>query len=115
MLFQVCCNVIKNAIDAMPDGGRLTITTAALDRDVVLRVEDTGVGLPENMDEIFEPFFTTKKPGEGTGLGLAICKDYVERLHGRITAERADPQGAVFIVSIPLASCVPPTTRRPGP
>jgi len=115
MLYQVCCNLVKNAIDAMPHGGRLTITTARADRDVVLCFEDTGVGLPEHIDEIFEPFFTTKKPGEGTGLGLAICKDYVERLHGRIVAGRGDPTGAVLTVYIPLASCIPPTTGSPSP
>ncbi len=112
MLFQVCCNLIKNAIDAMPETGRLTITTAVVDRDVVLRFEDTGVGLPDDVGAIFEPFFTTKLPGKGTGLGLAICKDYVERLHGRITAERREPQGAIFTLYIPLASCVPDSGRK---
>ena len=112
MLFQVCCNLIKNAVDAMPDGGRLTITAGVVDREVILRFEDTGIGLPDSVDRIFQPFFTTKKPGEGTGLGLAICKDYVERLHGRITAERGEPCGAVFTIYIPLASCVPDTHRK---
>ena len=115
MLFQVCCNLVKNAIDAMPDGGRLTVTTGVAESEVVLRFEDTGVGLPPNTEEIFEPFFTTKKPGEGTGLGLAICKDYVERLRGRIVAERAAPRGAVFTVFIPLASCVPQSTGKLNP
>jgi len=107
MLYQVCCNLLKNAIDAMPDGGRLTVTTGLREREVVLRFEDTGIGLPEDIERIFEPFFTTKKPGQGTGLGLAICKDYIERLRGRILAERNQPQGAVFTVSIPLSGCVP--------
>ena len=115
MLFQVSCNLIKNAIDAMPDGGRLTITTAVIDSEVVLRFEDTGVGLPEDIDAIFEPFFTTKSAGQGTGLGLAICKDYMERLHGRITAERCEPKGSAFTLYIPLSSCVPDTTRRTNP
>ena len=112
MLFQVCCNLIKNAIDAMPDGGRLTITAAVVDRQVVLRFEDTGVGLPDDIDRIFEPFFTTKKAGQGTGLGLAICKDYIERLHGRIVAQRGEPHGAVFTIHIPLASCAPDGHRK---
>jgi signal transduction histidine kinase len=115
MLFQVCCNLIKNAIDAMPGGGRLTVTTAVTDNEVLLRFEDTGPGLPEPVEQVFEPFFTTKGAGEGTGLGLAICKDYVERLHGRITAEQADPNGAVFTVHIPRASCLPDPPRRAEP
>ena len=112
MLFQVCCNLIKNAIDAMPDGGRLSITASVVDRQVVLRFEDTGVGLPDDIDRIFEPFFTTKKAGQGTGLGLAICKDYIERLHGRIVAQRGEPHGAVFTIYVPLASCAPDSYRN---
>ncbi len=115
MLFQVCCNLIKNAIDAMPDGGRLTVTTAVADHDVVLRFEDTGPGLPEPIEQIFQPFFTTKEAGKGTGLGLAICKDYVERIRGRITAAQAQPHGAAFTVRIPLANCVPDRRRKQIP
>ena len=104
-LFQVCCNLIKNAIDAMPDGGTLTVTTGVVGREVVLQFEDTGVGLPENVDAIFEPFFTTKASGKGTGLGLAICKDYLARLNGTITARNREEGGAVFTVRIPVESC----------
>jgi signal transduction histidine kinase len=110
-LFQVFCNLIKNAIDAMPDGGRLTITSAVVDQEVVIRFEDTGVGLPGDPAQVFEPFFTTKKPGKGTGLGLAICKDYVERLHGRITAANRPEGGAAFVIRIPVASLA---TEVPG-
>ncbi len=100
--FQVCCNLFKNAIEAMPDGGRLTITSAVIDDHVVLRVEDTGVGLPEDPQRVFEPFFTTKRDHDGTGLGLAICKEYIEGLDGRITAERRPQGGSVFTVSVPV-------------
>ena len=103
-LFQVVCNLLRNAVDAMPDGGRLTITSGLIDGDVVLRVADTGVGLPTPIERIFEPFFTTKPPGKGTGLGLAICKDYVEEMHGTIRAENQPAAGAVFTVRIPAAS-----------
>jgi len=103
-LFQVFCNLIKNAIDAMPKGGRLTVTSAVVDREVMVRVEDTGIGLPEQADKVFEPFFTTKQPGKGTGLGLAICKDYIERLHGTITAHNRPEGGAAFVVRIPVDS-----------
>ena len=104
-LFQVCCNLIKNAIDAMPQGGTLTVTTGIVGREVVLKFEDTGVGLPENHAAIFEPFFTTKAPGKGTGLGLAICKDYIARLNGSITAANRPEGGAAFTIRIPLESC----------
>lgn len=107
MLFQVCCNLIKNAIDAMPDGGRLTVTTWRTESDAMIRFEDTGPGLPEPVEQIFQPFFTTKAAGKGTGLGLAICKDYIERLHGGITAEQAEPHGAVFTLRLPLRDCLP--------
>lgn len=108
-LYQVCCNLIKNAIDAMPDGGTLSITTGIAADHVVIRVADTGQGLPEDVDRVFEPFFTTKAPGKGTGLGLAICKDFVEALDGTITAAPGDETGAVFTVRIPVQSC-----RRPS-
>ena len=114
-LFQVCCNLIMNAVDAMPEGGCLTITTGIVDDQVVVCFEDTGVGLPRDVERVFEPFYTTKPAGEGTGLGLAICKDYVERLDGRITAEQGKEQGAVFTIRIPVASCKPPAPRRTVP
>ncbi|MCK6456431.1 MAG: ATP-binding protein [Phycisphaerae bacterium] len=101
-LYQVFCNLIKNAIDAMADGGTLTITTALDAHHAVIRFEDTGTGLPDNVEQLFEPFFTTKPPGQGTGLGLAVCRELVERLGGRITAaNRTDGRGAVFSVQIP--------------
>lgn len=104
-LYQVCCNLIKNAIDAMPDGGMLTINTGVVDGVVVLRFEDTGVGLPDNTDRIFEPFYTTKDPDDGTGLGLAICREYVEGLGGTITASHGADGGAVFSIQIPAKRC----------
>jgi len=104
-LYQVCCNLIRNAIDAMPDGGRLAITTGLVDDDVVIRVADTGPGLPEDADSVFEPFFTTKQVGKGTGLGLAICKDFVEGMEGTIETAPGEEGGAVFTVRIPVSQC----------
>lgn len=119
-LFQVFCNLIKNAIDAMPEGGTLTVATQTTERDVLIRFEDTGIGLPEETDRLFEPFFTTKEPGKGTGLGLAICKDIIEKYNGRIVPERRAGGGTIFTLYIPLTSCVPPRPAAglsavPGP
>ncbi|MHC4362342.1 MAG: sensor histidine kinase, partial [Planctomycetota bacterium] len=107
-LFQVFCNLIKNALDAMPDGGQLSISTRlAPDNTVVVEFRDTGAGFdPENAEAIFEPFFTTKHKGKGTGLGLAICKDIVERYHGRITAQNHPDAGSIFTVYLPTTDQV---------
>ncbi len=102
-LYQVCSNLIRNAIDAMPNGGRLSITSGLVQDEVVIRVSDTGMGLPEPIEKIFEPFYTTKPPGQGTGLGLTICKDFVEDMKGRLTATPGENGGATFTVRIPLA------------
>ena len=102
-LFQVFCNLIKNALDTMPDGGELSISTElAADGTVVVKFSDTGTGFaPENAEAIFEPFFTTKD--KGTGLGLAICKDIVERYKGRITAQTVLGGGSIFTVYLPVS------------
>jgi len=104
-LYQICCNLFRNAIDAMPGGGRLTVTSGTVEDEVIIRVADTGVGLPEPIEKVFEPFFTTKPPGKGTGLGLAICKDFIEDMRGTITASHGENGGAVFTVRVPAASC----------
>ncbi len=105
-LFQVFCNLTKNALDAMPDGGELKISTRlAADNTIVAEFHDTGTGLPpENTEAIFEPFFTTKDKGKGTGLGLAICRDIIESYHGRITAENTPEGGSIFTVYLPAKS-----------
>lgn len=101
-LYQVCCNLIKNAIESMPDGGRLSVTTGIVDDCVTIRVADTGCGLSASTPDVFEPFFTTKESGKGTGLGLAICKEFIEDMGGKITAQNGEDGGAVFTVSIPI-------------
>jgi len=102
-LFQVFCNLVKNAMDAMPDGGELSISTRlGPDNSVVVEFRDTGTGFaPENADAIFEPFFSTKDKGRGTGLGLAICREIIEMYQGRITAENSPQGGSVFRVYLP--------------
>jgi len=102
-LFQVFCNLIKNAVDAMQGRGRLEIMIKTLEDTFLVRFRDYGPGFPpENAEAIFEPFFTTKSRGGGTGLGLAICKDLVEKCDGRITAENAPDGGSIFTVHLPM-------------
>jgi signal transduction histidine kinase len=103
-LFQVFCNLAKNALDAMPNGGELRISTnLASDNTVAVELRDTGTGFPSDKKEaIFEPFFTMKEGGRGTGLGLAICRDIVESYHGRITARNAPDGGSIFTVYLPV-------------
>ena len=112
-LFQVFCNLVKNAIDAMPDGGTLTIATKLDGPNVVVSFADTGSGLPPQADRIFEAFFTTKPPGQGTGLGLAVCRELVERYSGTITAANRPEGGAILTVSVPRRNCAAvPVGRR---
>jgi signal transduction histidine kinase len=101
-LFQVFCNLIKNAIDAMEGEGQLMIAVHREERQLDIAFRDTGSGFPaEQAEAIFQPFFTTKGLGRGTGLGLAICHDIVEKLHGRITAANLPEGGSAFTVTLP--------------
>lgn len=104
-LFQVFCNLIKNAFDAMAGAGKLTITIARTGDGLKVSFCDTGPGIEAGKQEVlFEPFFTTKKAGRGTGLGLAICKDIIDKYGGTIMAENASDGGAVFTVCLPVSS-----------
>ena len=104
LIRSVVTNILLNAMDAMPDGGTLTITTRLLveQQAVAASVTDTGVGIPADvLPRIFEPFFTTKEPGKGTGLGLSICYGIVERHNGALTVTTSESGGATFTVTLP--------------
>ena len=105
-LTQVLMALMLNAVDAMDDRGKLTVRTGrSLQRsdEVVLEIEDTGVGIPRgDQSKIFEPFYTTKPPGRGTGLGLSICYGIVEDHRGRIEVDSTPGRGTTFRVFLPV-------------
>ncbi len=112
-LKQIIVNIGLNAIQAMPDGGRLTIRCDELANLLTLVFLDTGAGISaDNMPHIFDPFFTTKGVGEGTGLGLAVTYSLVQRMNGTITVHSTPGQGAVFIITIPVSGNRPQETGR---
>jgi PAS domain S-box-containing protein len=98
---RVLGNLIKNAIDAMPNGGKLAITSRESNDNVEIAFTDTGVGMTkEIMGKIWTPFFTTK--AKGMGLGLAICKRIIEAHGGGISAESTAGKGSTFTITIPI-------------
>jgi signal transduction histidine kinase/ActR/RegA family two-component response regulator len=129
MLDQILLNLVVNARDAMPEGGRIVIETGAkvLDGDpvrngtglpegryVLLRVTDTGCGIPpEVMPHLFEPFFTTKQPGKGTGLGLATVFGIVKQHRGGVFVESSPGRGSAFEILLPEDSTQPAPEASP--
>ena len=100
---QVLMNLVVNARDAMPGGGRIRITTAFQEPSVELRVSDHGSGIPpEVMARMFEPFFTTKESGKGTGLGLSLVHAIISQAGGKVEVETAIGQGTTFKIRFPL-------------
>ena len=103
-LFQVFCNLIKNALDAMEGVGKLTITVEQSEEMVSVAFCDTGSGFEaDRAESMFGPFYTTKNIGKGTGLGLAICKDLIDKYDGTIEAVNNPEKGSTFTVKLPLA------------
>ncbi len=103
---QVFMNLFLNAAQAMPEGGRITVTTGFKDPGMLeVRITDTGSGIaPKDLDRIFDPFFTTKGPGAGTGLGLSVTYGIIEQHDGRIEVESAPGSGTTFVIHLPLDS-----------
>jgi len=102
-LGQLFLNLLHNAAEAMPQGGTLTLGTAACDKEsVLISVADTGCGIPkENMRRLFTPFFTTKPIGQGTGLGLAISYGVVKMHRGNIAVQSEANRGTTFLITLP--------------
>jgi PAS domain S-box-containing protein len=104
MMEQVLMNLILNAVQAMKNGGVLTIKTAVVEGVCRIEVSDTGSGIPPAvLPRIFDPFFTTKSEGEGTGLGLSVSLGIVERHGGKILVESEVGKGTTFILCLPLS------------
>jgi two-component system NtrC family sensor kinase len=104
-LQQAVVALATNAIDAMPDGGTLTLRATRSGGQAIVEITDTGIGIqPENLTKIFDPFFTTKDIGRGTGLGLAVCYGIVSEHGGRLDVRSTVGVGTTFTISLPIAS-----------
>ncbi len=100
---QVFLNLFTNAAEAMKGEGEIKVETKAKDDKIIIRISDTGPGIPEDiLPYIFDPFFTTKKTGKGTGLGLSICHSIIRRHSGEIRVETNPSGGATFEIILPL-------------
>jgi len=101
LMKRVFTNLITNALQAMPDGGQVTVTASNTDEAALISVQDTGVGIPEeNLDKLFQPLFTTKSKGQG--FGLAVCRRMVEAHGGNIMFKSQLGKGSTFTVEIPI-------------
>lgn len=101
---QIIVNIGLNAIQAMPDGGQLTVSTRCSNDTLEIVFTDTGNGIPVKIqDKIFDPFFTTKDIGQGTGLGLAVTYSLVKKMGGEISVRSQPGEGSVFTVSLPAS------------
>lgn len=102
-LSHIFVNIIKNAFDAMPEGGKLEVATNLTYKEIEISFKDTGVGIPHDLKErIFDPFFTTKSIDKGTGLGLAICKEIISKYEGRIDVHSKAGSGTAFTILLPV-------------
>jgi len=106
-LEQVFLNILKNATEAMPEGGTIVISASVREREpgrfLEVQIADTGIGIPpENLPRIFDPFFTTKEVGKGTGLGLSVSYGIVRAHRGYIEVKSEVGKGSLFTVALPL-------------
>jgi two-component system, NtrC family, sensor kinase len=113
LLNQALMNLVSNCVDAMPDGGTLTIRTGYDGQRYAISVADTGVGIPKELrHKVCEPFFTTKPPGQGTGLGLSLTYSIVQRHGGTLEIDDNGERGTRVTIGLPLA--VEREGDRPG-
>jgi signal transduction histidine kinase len=106
-MVQVITNLLKNGVEAMPGGGKLTVHLSDLNDWVIIRIRDEGSGIaPSDLEKIFEPFYTTKGIGKGTGLGLATTYGIVKMHRGQIDVKSnrdpaKGPRGTEFTIKLP--------------
>ena len=105
---EVAINIIVNGIDAMPDGGTLTVRTKSVSEEnaewLVVDIADSGMGISEeNLEHVFDPFFTTKREGKGTGLGLSLSYGIIEKHGGRVTLSSTLGKGTTVTARLPVA------------
>jgi PAS domain S-box-containing protein len=114
-LYEVLVNVIKNALEAMPDGGILAIAPAMRNGKIYLSISDTGIGIAEeNMQRLFEPFFTTKGL-KSSGLGLSSSYGIIKKHHGEMIVKSEPGKGSTFTIILPRAEALSMTEARPLP
>ncbi len=98
---RVFINLVKNAIEAMPNGGKLSISNKQTNGHLQFKLSDTGNGIPKELiPTLFSPLVTTK--AQGMGFGLAICKRIIDAHGGTISAKTAQGKGTTFIITLPL-------------
>lgn len=101
LLKRILSNLVLNAVQAMPKGGKLCFSACQYERTVLIIIEDTGIGIPEEIKpNLFKPLFTTKSKGQG--LGLAVVKRLIEALNGTISFESIENKGTTFVVELPI-------------
>lgn len=114
-LYEVLVNIIKNALEAMPDGGDLTIMAEAGKKKIKLSITDSGIGIPEeNLPRLFQPFFTTKGV-KSSGLGLSSSYGIIKKHRGEITVKSLPAQGTTFTIFLPKAQIPADKKRRTPP
>jgi CheY-like chemotaxis protein/anti-sigma regulatory factor (Ser/Thr protein kinase) len=102
-LREVVTNMINNAVDAMPQGGAVTIKTSMEDNHILIKVEDTGVGIPQAIrDRVFDPFFTTKGP-QSSGLGMSVSYGIIHRHRGTIKVDSMEGKETTFTIKLPIS------------
>lgn len=117
-LQQVIVNLCANAIDALPEGGAITVRTrrASSERGAgtIIEIQDDGLGIPKEIQgKIFDPFFTTKEVGKGTGLGLSLIYETMRRHGGMISLESEIGRGSTFAVHLPDREAAETNRVRP--
>lgn len=102
-LNQAILNIVNNAIDAIVDKGTITISTTHIQNKITISIQDTGMGMSEEVkSKLFDPFYTTKDVGKGTGLGMSITHTIIQDHHGKITVDSAEGEGSTFAIELPI-------------